>query len=240
MAGLFISGTDTGVGKTLVGCLLAQALSESGQRVGVMKPVETGVRENGPMDAMALARAAGGHSTPAQVCPYTFPLAATPSVAAAAVGAAIDLDLIVGTYRELARTAQTMLVEGAGGLLAPLTPELDMIDLALALELPVLLVARASLGTINHTRLSLGELHRRGAKLAGVVLSHTEGPLSAADQANLAPLVEGLGERLVGVIPPLAETPPSVPRPWFNLERLGLVESGGSEQRSNPFGLAAS
>jgi len=226
MSGIFISGTDTGVGKTVVGCLIARALREAGRSVGVMKPVETGVGERGPEDAAALARAAGGHTPIERVCPYTFKLPATPSVAAAVEGARVDLDRIVHDYRGLARNADTMLVEGAGGLLAPLTPASDMIDLALALELPVLLVARASLGTINHTRLSLAELERRGARLAGVVISHSDGPLSAADQANLGVLLDSLGTGIVGIVPPLAEVPDAVPPRWISLERLGLLDPG--------------
>jgi dethiobiotin synthetase len=97
-----------------------------------------------------------------------------------------------------------MVVEGAGGLLVPVADGADMADLARALALPLLVVARASLGTINHTLLTLEVARARSLPVAGVVISHSRGALASADAANLAALREALGERLVGEVPPLS------------------------------------
>lgn len=221
MAGIFISGTDTGVGKTAVACALAKALAARGIKVGVMKPVETGVGEAGPLDALALARAANQDEALDRLCPFRFALPAAPSVAARAEGARIEIEHIAQQYSDLAREFEFMLVEGAGGLRVPIVDDFDMIDLAQRLALPILLVARGNLGTINHTGLSLAEMERRGAGQVGVIVSHPEGSLSPADAANLEALTGALGEELLGVLPPLApgaEPPPN----WANLD--GLLE----------------
>jgi dethiobiotin synthetase len=219
MAGLFISGTDTGVGKTRVACAMVRTLRARGLRVGVMKPVETGVGKAGPLDALALARAAGRLDDLAAISPFRFALPAAPSVAAEAERSAVDLARIVASFGTLRAGSDLMLVEGAGGVRVPVTRDEDMLDLARLLGLPILLVARASLGTINHTLLSLAEIRRRGLPLAGVVISHPSGPISGPDEANLAALVADLGDRLVGVLPPLAgDATPA--EGWLDCDRL--------------------
>jgi dethiobiotin synthetase len=203
--GFFVTGTDTGVGKTVVACALVRALRAAGRDVGVMKPAETGVGDDGPRDAIALRDAAGASDPLDEICPVQLSLPAAPSVAADDDGVAIDLDAIREAYRTLAARHDCMVVEGAGGLLVPLVRGFTMADLAAELGLPVLLVARAALGTINHTLLSLEAIESRGLPLAGVVVSHAEGPISDADEKNLTALRESLGERLVAELAPLAE-----------------------------------
>lgn len=203
MAGVFISGTDTGVGKTLVACALARGLRAAGIDIGVMKPVETGVPAEGPEDARALVRAAGVDDPISLVCPLQFEMPAAPDAAARAEGREASIGPIQEAYQALSSRHARMLVEGAGGLLVPFDAETTMADLAAALALPVLLVARASLGTINHTLLSVEECRRRGLDLIGVVVSHADGPISAADAANLETLKRALGERLVGEVFPV-------------------------------------
>lgn len=205
LAGLFVTGTDTGVGKTVVACALARALRARGRGVGVLKPCETGVGAEGPLDALALRAAAGVDDALGEVCPERFALPAAPSVAAAAEGKAVDLERIRAAARRLRARHEILLVEGAGGLLVPLAPGFAMADLAVELGLPLLVAARAELGTINHTLLTLEAAERRGLALAGVVISHSRGALSEADTRNLAGLRAALGERLVGELPPLAE-----------------------------------
>ncbi len=204
-SGLFVTGTDTGVGKTVVACALARALRAAGIGVGAMKPVETGVGPEGPLDALALRAAAGSDDPLDVVCPERFALAAAPSAAAAAEGRSVDLEGIRRAAKTLRGRHPFLLVEGAGGLLVPLARGFSMADLAAELGLPVLLVARASLGTINHTLLSLEAAERRGLALAGVVVSHGRHALSAADARNLAALREALGSRLRAEIEPLAD-----------------------------------
>ena len=219
MPGFFVTGTDTGVGKTFVACALARGLRGRGLDVGVMKPVETGVGPDGPQDARALRAAAECSDALGEICPLALPLPAAPSVAAEGAGVGIALSWLRDRFRALAARHRWMIVEGAGGLLVPLSPEATMADLAGALGLPLLVVARGRLGTINHTRLTLEAATSRALSLAGVVVSHADGPLSAADSANLAALRGWLGERLVGEFPPIAEGSP-IPHDVLDLDAL--------------------
>jgi dethiobiotin synthetase len=203
--GLFVTGTDTGVGKTLVACALARALRARGIDLGVLKPAETGVGPAGPLDAQALRAAAGAKEPIEEVCPEAFTLPAAPAVAAQAEGRKVDLGRIRDAAARLRARHQFLLVEGAGGALVPLAAGVSMLDLARELELPALVVARGALGTINHTLLTLEALAGRGIPLAGVVVSHGPAPLSAPDAANLAWLREALGSRLLGELPPLED-----------------------------------
>ncbi len=202
--GVFVTGTDTGVGKTVVAFALVRALRARGIDAGAMKPIETGVGPGGPADAIALREAAGGGDPLADVCPQPFALAAAPAVAARAEGRAVDLSAIDAAHARLRARHDYLIVEGAGGLLVPITAEFTMADLAQRFSLPLLIVARAALGTINHTRLTLEAARARGLAVAGVVISHSGGRLSAADDANLDQLRCELGAALIGEIPPLA------------------------------------
>lgn len=202
MSGVFITGTDTGCGKTSVGCALAAEIRARGHKLAVLKPVETGCEERDgdrrAEDALALAEAADDRRSAEQVCPYRFALPAAPTVAARAEGAEIELETIQRAYRGACEAAEIVLVEGAGGALVPVTESCDMLALASLLELPLLLVARAALGTINHTRLTLEAARQRGQQVLGVVISHTEPALTAADRANLDALISELGDRCLG------------------------------------------
>ncbi len=202
--GLFVTGTDTGVGKTVVATALVRGLRARGLDVGAIKPIETGVGEAGPLDAIALRDAAGAVDPLADVCPQTFALPAAPTVAAAAEGRAVDLGAVRAAVGRIAARHGCVIAEGAGGLLVPAAPGVTMADLAADLGLPLLVVARAALGTINHTLLTLEAAAARPLPVAGVVLSHAGGPLSDADAANLEELRTALGKRLVGEVPPLA------------------------------------
>jgi len=202
--GLFVTGTDTGVGKTVVSCALVRDLLRRGVDVGAMKPIETGVGDDGPLDALALQAAAGGVDSLDDVCPQRFSLPAAPSVAAIAEGRRVELWAIRRAYERLSARHECVIAEGAGGLLVPATEEHSMADLARELGLPLLIVARAALGTINHTLLTLEAAVARGLSVAGVVISHAGGPLSPADRVNLGALRRALGKSLVGEVPPLA------------------------------------
>jgi dethiobiotin synthetase len=189
--GFFVTGTDTGVGKTVVACALVRALRGRGVDAGAMKPIETGVSEAGPLDAIALREAAGGTDSLDDVCPQRFRLPAAPTVAAVAEGRTVDLAAVDEAFARLAARHELLVVEGAGGLLAPAADGASMADLAARLRLPLLVVARAALGTINHS-----------LEVAGLVVSHSSGPLSDADAANLGALRTSPGAPLVGEIPP--------------------------------------
>lgn len=197
MRGLFVTGTDTGVGKTFVTTALARGLRAAGIDVGVMKPIETGVPPDGPEDARALRRAAAVDDPLELVCPVRFALPASPEAAARAESRTVPLAAIRDAYATLAGRHAFMLVEGAGGLLVPIDGATDMADLARELGLPLLLVARAGLGTVNHTRLSLEAAAARGLEVFGVAISHSTAEESEGDRLNLDGLRTRLGERLV-------------------------------------------
>jgi len=217
--GFFVTGTDTGVGKTLVACALVRGLRARGLDVGGMKPIETGVGEAGPQDALALRAAAGDRDPLDDVCPQRFALAAAPSVAAAAEARRVELWAIRRAHQRLEARHGCVVVEGAGGLLVPIAEGFSMADLARELELPLLVVARAALGTINHTLLTLEASVARGLSVAGVVICHSTGVLAPADAANLAGLRRALGVALVGEIPSLAAGAP-VAGDVLDLDRL--------------------
>ncbi len=203
--GFFVSGTDTGVGKTVVACALVRAMRRRGLDAGVMKPIETGVGAEGPLDAQALRSAAAAIEPLEEICPQTFALPAAPTVAAASEGRTVEVEAIRDAFARLRGRHQWLVVEGAGGLLVPAARDLSMADLCRELELPLLIVGRAALGTINHTLLTLEAAEARSLPVAGVVISHAGGRLSEADQANLDALRHALGARLGGEIPPLRD-----------------------------------
>ena len=226
-AGFFVTGTDTGVGKTRVACALVTRLRALGLDVGAMKPVETGVGPTGPADAIALRAAAGSVDPLEDVCPQRFVLPAAPDVAAAAEGRSVDLAAIRAAFERVKVRHEWLVAEGAGGLLAPLTEAVSVADLAGWLGLPLVLVARARLGTINHTRLTLEAARARGLGVAGVVISRADGELSDPDARNLARLRSELGELWVGELPFLAPGAP-VPPDAIDVERLIDRVRGGA------------
>jgi dethiobiotin synthetase len=195
--GFFVAGTDTGVGKTEVARALCTLFRLRGSKPVALKPVETGCPPERPEDALALREACGSSQSLDEVCPYRFRLPAAPLVAAEAEGVEIDL-LRIETLVE--RASGPIVVEAAGGLLVPLarTPlTLDQVDpadraparaivtnldLAARLGLPVVLVGRAGLGTLNHCALSVEALERRGVAIAAVVLNR----LSEEDDPSVA------------------------------------------------------
>lgn len=177
---LFITGTDTGVGKTFVTAGLASALARRGCNVGVMKPVATGARlRKGKLvssDAEILRRAAGTDDDPDLICPVRFRVPAAPTVAAEMSGTSVSLDRIVKAYRLLRSRHGILLVEGIGGLLVPIRPRCTVADLVRRLRLPLLIVARAALGTLNHTALTVSAARKHGLDIRGIVVNFGRSP----------------------------------------------------------------
>lgn len=172
MRGLFVTGTDTGVGKTRVATALAHALAARGVRVHARKPVESGVDDrDGPLDAQALREAAGAHEPLDVVCPLRLRAPLSPERAAVLEGVNLELDALIASARQGVRDDGFVLVEGAGGFLSPIARGALNADLARALALPVLVVAADRLGTLNHTLLTVEAVRARGLEVAGVVLS---------------------------------------------------------------------
>jgi dethiobiotin synthetase len=206
---LFIAGTDTGVGKTVVGCALLRAARQRGRRLIPFKPAETGVDPE-PLDALRLHAAAGAPVPAARICLYPLRLPAAPQAAAALEDLTISIEPILERATELAAAGDGLLVEPAGGLLVPYAPGMTGADLAEHLGLPVLLVARSALGTINHTALSVAELRRRHLEIAGVLLVQTRAAHEPHEDSN-APLIQQLtGLAPLGILPHLPGSDPDL------------------------------
>jgi len=211
MTGLLITGTDTGVGKTWVGCQLAKALVAEGLRVGVMKPCETGQSagksgqqfEEAPpgSDVEQLILASGCAAPLSDILPYVFRLPTAPFVAALEEGAHIDFDVIESAYGRLREMHDVVIVEGAGGVLVPLAPDLDYLGLVNRLELEVLVVARTGIGTLNHTALTDRVLRSAGHQPLGIVLNSPNKPASGNDRANLSGLRSMVETRVLAEFP---------------------------------------
>jgi len=184
--GILVTGTDTGVGKTLITAALAKVLSRRQLKVGVMKPVETGIDDPtqlGP-DAQLLARHANCQAPKEQISPYRFQLAASPELASRQAKETIHPAEIISAEEQLAETHDFMLVEGAGGLMVPLRGGYLIADLARELNYPLLVVTRPNLGTINHTLLTVHAARTMDLEVAGMVVNRMpEKPSEVEDSA---------------------------------------------------------
>jgi dethiobiotin synthetase len=201
---LAVIGTDTGVGKTRVVTLLVQGLRALGERVWVHKPVACGDFDGSTCaDGRSLAALCGDGQEPASVCPWQFAAAASPHLAAAAAGAALDLDQLVLSVTSLTAAGHQLVVEGVGGLLVPLTAQrATVLDLLLACALPALLVTRPHLGTLNHTALTVAVARVRGLPLIGLVLNaHAPVPPGLAGERAAAELTAITGLPLIADLP---------------------------------------
>lgn len=201
---LFVTGTDTGVGKTVISAALTRALVARGLRVAVMKPIASGsdptpegLRNS---DALTLIAAANVTASYEVINPYCFLPPISPHIAAHEAGIAIDLVRLCAHFHSLAATSDCVVVEGAGGWLAPISDAATMADLAAALSLPVLLVVGLRLGCLNHALLTRESLSARGVTFAGWIANAID-PQFARPAENLATLTARLGE------PPLACVP---------------------------------
>lgn len=203
MTGIFITGTDTDVGKTTVAAGLAGALKNRGYSVGVMKPVQSGAGiRNGRLysqDAEMMRKAAGSEDEENLVCPVLLKEARAPGVAAEMEGKTIDVEVIKNAYDELERRHDIVIVEGAGGIAVPLKDRFLISDLIAYLGLPAIIVARAGLGTINHTFLTIEHARRSGIAMIGVVINNYRGGL--AEETNPKVISELAGVPVLGIIP---------------------------------------
>lgn len=206
---LFITGTDTGVGKTLVGRALCAAARAAGLRVAPFKPFESGCARDAsgslqPADALALRTACGLDESVVDLTDcnvYAFSDSLAPGMAAEMAGISIDAARVSRACAALRDRFELVIIEGAGGLLVPLAERLLVADLAALLGAPLLVVARDALGTINHTLLTISEARRRALPVAGVVLSRASTG-SAPDGAHNAAAIARLAEvRVFGTLP---------------------------------------
>jgi len=171
LRGVFVTGTGTGVGKTVVAAVIARALARDGEEVAVFKPALTGLEEPGEPDHEILCRAAGSAQTPEQVAPYRFEPPLSPHLAAQLAGEAIEPAALREAAARAGEEAGTLVCEGVGGLLVPLTPGYLVRDFARDLELPLVIAAAPGLGTINHTLLTVEAARAVGLEVCCVVLT---------------------------------------------------------------------
>ncbi|GIW46567.1 MAG: ATP-dependent dethiobiotin synthetase BioD [Deltaproteobacteria bacterium] len=199
--GVFITGTDTGVGKTVVSAALAWTLKSAGIRVAVMKPIQTGTASIDFTDIEFVQKVLGSGYALDRVCPYRFSLPLAPLVAASLVGERIDINRISSAFYELSKSFDTVIVEGAGGLVVPITEDYFMSDLAFDLNLPVVVVTRPSLGTLNHTFLTVEFARSRGLDVLGVVISNFPADPGLAERTNPELILKMTGKEILGVLP---------------------------------------
>jgi dethiobiotin synthetase len=187
--GLFITGTDTGVGKTIVAGAIADWFRRRGRRVAVCKPVATGCahRREGLVseDAEFLAACSDTPHPLDLICPIRYAEPLAPAIAAERAGEPLDWSAIDRSIRLMSRDSDVMIVEGVGGILVPMDEETTVLDFAVQLKLPAVIVARAGLGTINHTLLTIGALRAAGVRVAGVVINRYPADLvGIAEETN--------------------------------------------------------
>lgn len=177
MKSLFITGTDTGIGKTVFTCALASALKSSGINVGVMKPFATGIpQKNGfkSEDAELLVRHSGANDPESMINPYFFPIPTSPYRAAKKLGKTIDVDLVLSSYEKLQASHDIVLVEGIGGILTPILRDYFVADLVKDLNLDVLMVTGTKMGSVNHTLLALNLCKKYGINVLGLIINQTD------------------------------------------------------------------
>jgi len=224
--GFFITGTDTGVGKTLVAVALTRALVARGVRTAVMKPVAAGsiATPDGPRndDALELLGACNVPAAYEDVNPWLLAMPASPHLAARAEGVSIRIETIVASYWRLASISDVLIVEGAGGWLAPISATATMADIAENLALPVILVVGMRLGCLNHALLTREAIRARGLPFGGWIANKlaTEMPLCAA---NIDTLTGRFGAPPLGVVPALGSDPKSGADSWAMEAAKNLV-----------------
>jgi dethiobiotin synthetase len=209
--GLFITGTDTGVGKTVIAAALVRALVAQGHRVAVMKPVASGSDRTAQGlrndDALTLIAASNVAAPYDRVNPYCFEPAISPHIAAEDACITVDTAHIRRSFDALAATADWVVVEGAGGWLAPISAGASIKDTAKTLDLPIVLVVGIRLGCINHARLTKLAIESHQARLAGWI-ANTIDPTMPRQKENLETLTHHLGEPPLAIVPSLAPGEP--------------------------------
>ena len=223
--GYFITGTDTGVGKTVVTACLLAIYRKHGINTGIMKPIETGVNQKcsseANSDAKFLLTISGNKDSIEEVSPIRLKPTASPLQATRITGQTVDISLILENFRRLQAKHDRMLVEGIGGLLVPLTVNYSVSDLIKDMNLPLIIVSRFSLGTINHTLLTVKAAQETGVEIAGIILNHSEDRSLNEIELGQASLIQELSN-----VPVLGECPfiDSISVEHFNDKLVKKVE----------------
>jgi dethiobiotin synthetase len=206
--GIFVTGTDTGVGKTVIACALVRGLRQCGSQVAVMKPVASGARPTPEGlrndDALALIEAAESPAPYEDVNPYCFEPPVSPHIAAEEARTRIDIGMIRAKFNQISDQADWVVVEGAGGWHAPLSEHQTMADLARELSLPALLVVGVRLGCLNHAHLTRLGIEAHGVSFAGWIASFVDDSMARKEE-NLLALERALGEPALAIVPHTSE-----------------------------------
>lgn len=206
LPGLFVTGTDTGVGKTLVAGAIADWFRRRHKRVGVLKPIATGCvhRREGLVseDAEFLAHCADARFPLDVICPQRYAEPLAPAVAAERAGRPVEWDAVQRSLRLMSAESDVMIVEGVGGVLVPLDAKNTVLDLARWLRLPAIVVARPNLGTINHTLLTVNTLRGGGVDVAGVVINRYPADSATVAEETNARVIEKWGKTPVLCVVP--------------------------------------
>lgn len=217
-AGVFVTGTDTEVGKTVVAAAIARTLAGDGATVAVFKPAITGLQDPGEPDHALLRRAAGSSQSDEEIAPYRYGPPASPHLAADLTGEPIDPAALRAAAAHAAGSAHTLVCEGVGGFMVPLTPGYLIRDFARDLSFPVVVAARPGLGTINHSLLTLESVRSVGLHVAAVVMTPWPEQPSEIEQSNRE-TVERLGAVPVLTLPRLDLDEPDS---WPKLAPVGV------------------
>jgi dethiobiotin synthetase len=213
--GLFVTGTGTEVGKSVVAAVIANEAASAGRKVGVFKPAVSGLEEGGESDYALLRRASRSEQSDDEIAPYRFDPPVSPHLAAELAGVEIDADRLPDLAREAGRDTDLLVCEGVGGFLVPLTPGYLVRDFAADLGLPVVVVAGPALGTINHTLLTLEAVRAVGLEVRAVVLSRWPAEPGDLERSNRETIAR-LGDVEVLTLPQIDL---AYPESW---PRLGL------------------
>ena len=226
----FVTGTDTGVGKTLISCALLHGFAAQGKRVVGMKPIAAGCNTDEQNEDVLQLRAASNMEVGyGQINPYLFLQAIAPHIAARRAGIVIQFSRIVQSYQELAAQADVVIVEGVGGFRVPLNTQQangqqDSADLVRELGLPIILVAGIRLGCLNHALLTVEAIAARGLTLAGWVANIVEADMPMREE-NIAALQQRIDAPLLGVVPYMTQPDAHVAAGQLDLDRLLLAST---------------
>lgn len=233
----YVTGTDTGVGKTLICCALLHGFAAQGKRVVGMKPVAAGYADDGVHEDVRLLGAASNVKAGLeQINPYCFAQAVAPHLAAKFAGIIIDFKLIAESYTQLASQADVVIVEGAGGFVVPLTADQNSADLAVQLGLPIILVVGMRLGCLNHALLTVEAITARGLTLAGWVANVLDTAMINGDMingkaaildGNVAALQQRISAPLLGVVSHQQQPDALAAASCLNLSLLEQAEAHG-------------
>jgi dethiobiotin synthetase len=234
LRGLFVTGTGTEVGKTVVAAAIARSQVAGGRRVAVFKPAVTGMDGPGEADHQLLRRASASAQSDEQIAPYRYGTPASPQMAAELAGERIEPARLLQVAREAEAEADVLVCEGVGGLMVPLTSDYLVRDLARELALPLVIAAPPGLGTINHTLLTLEAARAAGVDVVSVVLTpwpQDPDPIQSSNHQTL----ESLGGVPLSVLPPLdLKHPDSWPRLEVPVGERGVGPHGPGPSAAQP------